>query len=272
MRSGSTLIEWAQRPRRRSTSSRSTRCGSKTLCQPWSISRASRVRVAARSARSSAWSARRIKAGVCGISNTRRSTPLALKVFDQIAGEAADEWPGTTLAIHHRVGRLGIGEASVVIVGGRGASGGGVCGVPVRDRARQADRAGLEARVLRRRRRVGRRRGGRSGRRAGAAGGAGAGMRVTVQLFARLRELAGRSELGRAMCRRPPRSPTSGAALVAALSGARGLRRSRCRRAVNAEFARMTATLSATATRSRFCRRCPAADATRTLLSGSVGI
>jgi molybdopterin synthase catalytic subunit len=41
--------------------------------------------------------------------------PLATKVFGRIADEAAADWPGAVLAIHHRVGRLDIGEASVVI-------------------------------------------------------------------------------------------------------------------------------------------------------------
>lgn len=41
---------------------------------------------------------------------------LAVKVFQQIADEAEREWPETRLAIHHRVGRVQIGEASVVIV------------------------------------------------------------------------------------------------------------------------------------------------------------
>ena len=41
--------------------------------------------------------------------------PLALKAFDQIAAEAAQKWPGTRMAIHHRTGRVAIGEASVVI-------------------------------------------------------------------------------------------------------------------------------------------------------------
>jgi len=44
--------------------------------------------------------------------------PLALKVFRQIVSEAERHWPGALLAIHHRVGRLEIGEASVVIVAG----------------------------------------------------------------------------------------------------------------------------------------------------------
>jgi len=41
--------------------------------------------------------------------------PLALKAFGQIAGEAASQWPDARLAIHHRTGRIEIGEASVVI-------------------------------------------------------------------------------------------------------------------------------------------------------------
>jgi molybdopterin synthase catalytic subunit len=41
--------------------------------------------------------------------------PLAVKSFERIASEAADRWPSVTLAIHHRIGRLEIGDASVVI-------------------------------------------------------------------------------------------------------------------------------------------------------------
>ncbi len=41
--------------------------------------------------------------------------PLALKSFEQIAAEAAGKWPGARLAIHHRTGRVAIGEASVAI-------------------------------------------------------------------------------------------------------------------------------------------------------------
>jgi len=41
--------------------------------------------------------------------------PLAVKIFDRIAGEARDRWPGVRIAIHHRLGRLQIGEASVAI-------------------------------------------------------------------------------------------------------------------------------------------------------------
>lgn len=42
-------------------------------------------------------------------------TPLAVSSFQRIADEAAAEWPSVTLAIHHRVGSLEIGEASIVI-------------------------------------------------------------------------------------------------------------------------------------------------------------
>ena len=41
--------------------------------------------------------------------------PLAVKAFERIGEEAADRWPAARLAIHHRIGRLEIGEASVVI-------------------------------------------------------------------------------------------------------------------------------------------------------------
>jgi molybdopterin synthase catalytic subunit len=41
--------------------------------------------------------------------------PLAIKAFERIAREAGGRWPGITLALHHRIGRLEIGEASVAI-------------------------------------------------------------------------------------------------------------------------------------------------------------
>jgi molybdopterin synthase catalytic subunit len=41
--------------------------------------------------------------------------PLAVRAFEQIDREARERWPGLGLAIEHRVGRLEIGEASVVI-------------------------------------------------------------------------------------------------------------------------------------------------------------
>lgn len=41
--------------------------------------------------------------------------PLALRAFERIASEAATRWPDVRLAIHHRVGRIEIGGASVAI-------------------------------------------------------------------------------------------------------------------------------------------------------------
>ena len=41
--------------------------------------------------------------------------PLAVKALEQIRDEATQQWSGVTLAVHHRIGRLEIGEASIVI-------------------------------------------------------------------------------------------------------------------------------------------------------------
>jgi molybdopterin synthase catalytic subunit len=41
--------------------------------------------------------------------------PLALKAFERIAREAQERWRGVRMALHHRVGRLEIGEVSVAI-------------------------------------------------------------------------------------------------------------------------------------------------------------
>ena len=41
--------------------------------------------------------------------------PLALKAFGRIAAELQERWPGARLALHHRIGRLEVGEASVAI-------------------------------------------------------------------------------------------------------------------------------------------------------------
>ena len=41
--------------------------------------------------------------------------PLAVKSFQQIADESSQLWPETHLAVHHRIGRLNIGDASVAI-------------------------------------------------------------------------------------------------------------------------------------------------------------
>ena len=41
--------------------------------------------------------------------------PLALRAFEQIVREVEERWPGARMALHHRVGRLEVGEASVAI-------------------------------------------------------------------------------------------------------------------------------------------------------------
>jgi molybdopterin synthase catalytic subunit len=42
--------------------------------------------------------------------------PLALRALNRIVDESRTTWPATRVAIHHRIGRLDIGEASVIIV------------------------------------------------------------------------------------------------------------------------------------------------------------
>ena len=41
---------------------------------------------------------------------------LALKTFARIEQESREAWPSATLAFHHRIGRLDVGEASIAIV------------------------------------------------------------------------------------------------------------------------------------------------------------
>jgi molybdopterin synthase catalytic subunit len=41
---------------------------------------------------------------------------LALKALDRIVREAEEHWPSARMAVHHRTGRLEVGEASVAIV------------------------------------------------------------------------------------------------------------------------------------------------------------
>ena len=41
--------------------------------------------------------------------------PLAMKVFERIDAEVRTEWPRASVGIHHRIGRVDIGEASVAI-------------------------------------------------------------------------------------------------------------------------------------------------------------
>ena len=41
---------------------------------------------------------------------------LAVKALERIVAESRDAWPDTKIALHHRIGRLEIGEASIAIV------------------------------------------------------------------------------------------------------------------------------------------------------------
>jgi len=41
--------------------------------------------------------------------------PLAIRALQRIVDEAGQLWPGARVAVHHRLGRLEIGEASIVI-------------------------------------------------------------------------------------------------------------------------------------------------------------
>lgn len=42
--------------------------------------------------------------------------PLAERALSQIVTEARVAWPGTRLGVHHRIGRLEVGDASIIIV------------------------------------------------------------------------------------------------------------------------------------------------------------
>ena len=44
--------------------------------------------------------------------------PLAERALRRIVDEARERWPSAVLAVHHRTGRLAIGEASVAIAAG----------------------------------------------------------------------------------------------------------------------------------------------------------
>jgi molybdopterin synthase catalytic subunit len=41
--------------------------------------------------------------------------PMAVKALEQIRREAIDQWPDVQLAVHHRTGRLEVGDASIII-------------------------------------------------------------------------------------------------------------------------------------------------------------
>jgi molybdopterin synthase catalytic subunit len=42
--------------------------------------------------------------------------PLAIRALERIVEEARDAWPAARIGVHHRTGRIEIGEASVAIV------------------------------------------------------------------------------------------------------------------------------------------------------------
>ncbi|NEQ74112.1 MAG: molybdenum cofactor biosynthesis protein MoaE [Okeania sp. SIO2C9] len=61
--------------------------------------------------------------------------PMAIKVFEQISTEIRSKWPEVeTVVIHHRVGRLKIGEISVLVA----------VGCPHRSEAFEACRYGID--------------------------------------------------------------------------------------------------------------------------------
>ena len=42
--------------------------------------------------------------------------PLAVRALNRILEEARESWPAARLGVHHRIGRLELGEASIIIV------------------------------------------------------------------------------------------------------------------------------------------------------------
>ena len=42
--------------------------------------------------------------------------PLAIRALNRILEEARDAWPGARVGVHHRIGRIELGDASVIIV------------------------------------------------------------------------------------------------------------------------------------------------------------
>ena len=42
--------------------------------------------------------------------------PLAVRALTRILEEARDAWPDTRLGVHHRIGRIDLSEASIIIV------------------------------------------------------------------------------------------------------------------------------------------------------------
>ena len=130
--------------------------------------------------------------------------PLALKAFARIDEEVRRRWPGMRLALHHRTGRLEIGEASVAIVTASPHRGDAFAAcryviervkqiVPVWKREHfdggdvwiEGATADSEDAAARERSRADR-------------------MRVTVRLFARLRDIAGAAEMRKDIPDVPP--------------------------------------------------------------------
>ena len=62
-----------------------------------------------------AWFATTTSAGASDISSTRRTSRWRAARSSASPAKSRREWPGIRLALHHRVGRLEIGEASVAI-------------------------------------------------------------------------------------------------------------------------------------------------------------
>ena len=82
------------------------------------VTRSSAQPIAARSRRLSGWSGTTTSGRRVLCLDYECYEPLAVKAFERIAARRGDEWPAARLAIEHRIGRLQIGEASVVIAAG----------------------------------------------------------------------------------------------------------------------------------------------------------
>ena len=72
----------------------------------------------------------------------------------EIVDEASEKWPVLSVAVEHRSGVVGLGEASVAVAVATGAPRGCVRGGPFHHRRVEDARPDLEERALARRRRV----------------------------------------------------------------------------------------------------------------------
>ena len=214
---------------------------------------ASRQDRTARSSRSSGWCATTTSDGASNISSTRRTTRSRSRRSSGSPPKWQRRWPGVAAGAAPSDRPPGDRRGQRRDRRRIAASRRRLRRVPLHDRARQADRADLEARVLRGRRRLDRGGDRRSRRRDGAGRSGADGMRVTVRLFARLRDIAGAAEMARDVAaRRDDRQRL--AAARQRVPGARALRAldfERRQRRLRADGHRA----STTATRSRFCRR-----------------